>query len=69
VNAIRERGEIAGTMDTRDARLLKDESTLLETCDGGEVYFHENSILDGVFHKLRVRTLVRFVDAADDINS
>jgi ribosomal subunit interface protein len=47
----------------RVVRLFEDEGYgFLETDDGREVYFHENSVLDGSFHKLSVGTEVRFAE-------
>jgi ribosomal subunit interface protein len=45
------------------ARIFEDEGYgFLETADGREIYFHENSVLDGAFRRLRVGTEVRFAE-------
>ena len=38
----------------------------LRTPDGREIYFHERSVLNGGFHRLRVGSLVRFAEEAGD---
>jgi cold shock CspA family protein len=38
----------------------------LRTADGREVYFHERSVLGGGFGRLRVGSVVRFVEEAGD---
>lgn len=39
----------------------------IETLDGREVYFHQNSVLNGAFDQLDVGTEVRFVEASGDL--
>src|SRR5450756_671454 len=38
------------------------EFGFLETSDGGEIYFHRNSVLDGAFSRLAVGTRVTFAE-------
>ena len=38
----------------------------LRTPDGREIYFHERSVLGGEFRRLRVGSMVRFVEEAGD---
>ena len=38
------------------------EFGFLEAADGHEVYFHRNSVLDGLFSRLAVGTRVTFVE-------
>lgn len=38
----------------------------LETHDGREIYFHENAVLHGNFHKLEIGTEVRFAEEDGD---
>jgi cold shock CspA family protein len=38
----------------------------LETPDGGEIYFHRNSVLNGGFEKLVIGTEVSFVEETGD---
>jgi ribosomal subunit interface protein len=55
--------EHAGPSHARVARLFEDEGYgFLESPDGREIYFHENSVLDGAFRRLRVGTEVRFAE-------
>jgi cold shock CspA family protein len=62
----RRRGRVKepiGPSRGRVVRLLAGEGYgFLETADGREVYFHENSVLDRAFHKLRPGTEVRFAE-------
>jgi ribosomal subunit interface protein len=62
----RRRGQVkerVGSAHARVVRLLEDEGYgFLETADGREIYFHENSVLDGAFRRLRVGTEVRFAE-------
>ncbi len=52
-----------GSPHGRVVRLFEDEGYgFLETADGREVYFHENSVLDGAFHRLSVGMEVRFAE-------
>ncbi len=47
----------------RVSRLLKEDGYgFLETADGGEVYFHRNSVLHDGFDRLEVGTEVRFAE-------
>lgn len=48
------------------ARILPDGYGFLRTSDGREIYFHERSVVGGVFAKLRVGSEVRFVEEAGD---
>jgi len=51
----------------RVSRLFPEEGYgYLETSDGGEVYFHKNSVLHDGFEKLAVGTEVSFVEEAGD---
>jgi cold shock CspA family protein len=44
-------------------RILADEGYgFLESADGREVYFHQNSVLEGAFRKLRLGMEVRFAE-------
>jgi ribosomal subunit interface protein len=55
--------EHVGPSHARVARLFEDEGYgFLESEDGREIYFHENSVLDGAFRRLRVGTEVRFAE-------
>lgn len=47
-------------------RILPDGYGFLRTADGREVYFHERSVLHGGFGRLRVGSVVRFVEEAGD---
>jgi cold shock CspA family protein len=47
------------------ARLFKDHG-FLETSDGGEIYFHRNSDMDGRFSRLRVGSEVHFVEESGE---
>ncbi len=38
------------------------EYGIIETADGGEVYFHKNALIEGDFNKLEVGDEVRFVE-------
>jgi cold shock CspA family protein len=38
----------------------------IESSDGREIYFHENSVLNAAFDKLKIGTEVRFVEEAGD---
>ena len=42
------------------------EFGFLETADGREVYFHQNSVLDGAFSRLSVGARVAFAEEAGD---
>jgi ribosomal subunit interface protein len=47
----------------RVSKLFVDQGYgFLETTEGDEVYFHENSVLHGAFRRLQVGTEVRFVE-------
>ncbi len=49
------------------ARLMPREGYgFLRTADGREIYFHERSVLDGGFPRLRVGSEVRYVEEAGD---
>lgn len=49
------------------ARILPEEGYgFLRTPDGREIYFHERSVLRGGFGRLRVGSMVRFVEEAGD---
>lgn len=51
----------------RVIKLLPDEGFgFLETPDGREIYFHENSVLDAGFRDLKIGTEVRFVEEPGD---
>ncbi|HSF16001.1 MAG TPA: HPF/RaiA family ribosome-associated protein [Vicinamibacteria bacterium] len=62
----RRRGKVkhhVGPLHARVARLFPEEGYgFLETADGREIYFHENSVLDGAFGQLEVGTEVRFAE-------
>lgn len=55
---------------TRHARVARlrhgDGYGFLETSEGEEIYFHENSVLNHGFGRLTVGTVVRFVEEAGD---
>src|SRR5450830_1952320 len=42
------------------------EFGFLETSDGGEIYFHRNSVLDGAFSRLAVGTRVTFAEGVGE---
>ena len=42
------------------------EFGFLETSDGGEIYFHRNSVLDGAFSRLAVGTRVTFTEGVGE---
>ncbi len=49
------------------ARLFADEGYgFLRTPDDREIYFHQRSVLNGAFRRLRVGSTVRFVEEAGD---
>jgi cold shock CspA family protein/ribosome-associated translation inhibitor RaiA len=51
----------------RVSRLFPEEGYgYLEAPDGGEIYFHENSVLNDGFEKLAIGTEVSFVEEAGD---
>jgi cold shock CspA family protein len=52
-------GQPIGTVKNLDA---SGEFGFLEAADGHEVYFHRNSVLDGLFGRLAVGTRVTFVE-------
>ncbi len=59
------------TPHARVAKLILNEPEgsrygFLETHDGGEIYFHENSVLNGNFDKLEIGTEVRFAEEDGD---
>lgn len=52
-----------GSPRARVAKLFPEERFgFLETPDGREIYFHENSVLDFDFKRLKVGTEVHFVE-------
>jgi ribosomal subunit interface protein len=51
----------------RVSKLFPDEGYgFLETPEGDEVYFHQNSVLRHGFHKMHVGTRVRFIEEAGE---
>lgn len=55
------------TLRGRVAKLYTYEGYgFLETREGGEIYFHENSVLNGGFDRLRIGTRVRYVEEQGD---
>jgi ribosomal subunit interface protein len=66
----RRRGQVKrhrGPPHARVARIFPDDGYgFLETADGREIYFHENSVLDGAFRRLRVGVEVRFAEEAGE---
>jgi ribosomal subunit interface protein len=63
----RQRGDVKPHDKTyRDARVSKlwtyEGYGFLETPDGGEVYFHRNSVLHHAFDRLKIGSTVRFVE-------
>ena len=46
--------------------MLPATSDSLEAADGHEVYFHQNSVLDGAFSRLAVGTHVAFEEEMGD---
>lgn len=62
----RRRGQVkqhVGPPHARVVRIFKDKGYgFLETGDGREIYFHENSVLDESFPHLEVGTEVRFAE-------
>ena len=52
-----------GSPHARVTKLFPDEGFgFLETADGREIYFHENSVLDSGFSRLKIGTEVHFVE-------
>jgi len=52
-----------GSPHARVAKLFPDEGFgFLETADGREIYFHQNSVLDSGFNGLKIGTEVHFVE-------
>jgi ribosomal subunit interface protein len=69
--ARRRRGEVKphenGYRSGEVSKLFPDEGYgFLANEDGGEVYFHQNSVLGHAFTKLRVGSRVRFIEEAGD---
>lgn len=63
----RQRGDVKPHEDAyREARVTKlwsyEGYGFLEGPDGGEVYFHRNSVLHGAFDKLEIGSKVRFIE-------
>jgi ribosomal subunit interface protein len=62
----RQRGEVKTHEEPPRARvhalLPEDGYGFLITADGREIYFHENSVLDGKFEQLKAGMEVRFVE-------
>ena len=62
----RRRGKVkhhVGPPHARVARIFTEKGYgFLETADGREIYFHENSVLDGAFNRLKVGMEVRFAE-------
>jgi cold shock CspA family protein/ribosome-associated translation inhibitor RaiA len=49
------------------ARILPEDGYgFLNTADGREIYFHEHSVLRGGFRRLRIGSVVRFVEESGD---
>jgi cold shock CspA family protein/ribosome-associated translation inhibitor RaiA len=56
-----------GVPRARVSKLFPEEGYgYLEAPDGGEIYFHKNSVLNGGFEKLAIGTEVSFVEEAGD---
>lgn len=66
----RERLEVKAHKPVPEGRvsklLAKEGYGFIETGDGREVYFHENSVLNGGFDRLDVGTRVRFTEEAGE---
>jgi len=66
--ARRQRGDVkrlAAQPRGRVVRLFPGEGYgFIETADGGEVYFHRNSVPNGAFNRLEEGTTVRFIEQA-----
>lgn len=64
--ARRQRGAVKiheGIPEGRVSRILPEKDHgFLTSSDGREIYFHRNSVLGGAFPRLRVGTVVRFVE-------
>lgn len=55
--------EVAGVI----CKIFREEGYgFIETIDGGEVYFHENSVLHGDFDRLAIGTGVRYVERSGE---
>jgi cold shock CspA family protein len=56
-----------GSPHARVTKLFPEEGFgFLETPDGREIYFHENSVLDSGFSALEIGTEVQFVEELGD---
>lgn len=66
----RQRGEVKAHEETPRARvhavLPEDGYGFLITSDGREIYFHENSVLDGKFKQLKAGMEVRFAETVGE---
>ncbi len=68
--ARRRRGDVKVREDSPHARVIKlfpeEGFGFLETPDGREIYFHENSLLDADFRRLEIGTEVHFAEEAGE---
>jgi cold shock CspA family protein/ribosome-associated translation inhibitor RaiA len=66
--ARRQRGDVKTHIPAPHARVSKlfpeQDFGFLETADGGEIYFHRNSVLPPGFDRLEIGTEVRFAEEA-----
>lgn len=68
--ARRQRGDVKPHERARHGNVAKlfeyEGYGFLRTPEGEELYFHENSVLDGAFGRMKVGVRVRFVENADE---
>ncbi|HXX67505.1 MAG TPA: HPF/RaiA family ribosome-associated protein [Polyangiaceae bacterium] len=67
----RQRGEVKSREEPyQDGRVCKlwsyEGYGFIEAPDGGEIYFHRNSVLNQAFDRLKVGSTVRFIEEAGD---
>lgn len=67
----RQRGDVKPREESyREGRVSKlwsyEDYGFIETADGGEVYFHRNSVLHHGFDRLKIGSAVRFVEEAGE---
>lgn len=66
----RRRGEVrrekAGLVAGKVIRLFPEGYGFIEDRDGREIYFHENSVLEGKFERIHLGTEVRFTEESGD---
>jgi len=68
--ARRQRGAVKTHEELPEARvsriLPEEDHGFLTSSDGREIYFHKNSVLGGAFPRLKVGTVVRYVEESGD---